>query len=193
MPRISLRSVLHYTLLFYYVFAIRTAILEVPTWLYVVILAPGVMVGVLPAVGSRMWRGTRLGLYVWFLLVLIWLAPTQWSPAEFQAVYRDTGFSLQLYTYAFFAGWVFLFVVSNILYLLLLLPVERTRTSLFYTLFGRPETFSKGHARHMVGRVSVGRFTGLAAGLWLIHAGLVLGNLAYGAVSPALFVNASVD
>ena len=191
LPHISVRGLLHLTLLAAYVGRIRGA----GGWLLGALALPTLGLLYLALAPHRPARWARLSCYVWFQLLLVWLAWDQLSPNRLRDLVIATGFSPTLYVHALFAGAAFLYVSGSLLHLAMLVPLPPLRRTFWddILLGDRGDSVATETGRFMSGRVWVDRVTTPTAWFWLTaHAAVLIVHSVPRVVRPELVVNASI-
>ena len=196
LPHVSVRALLHLSLLFYYTLTLELGPLRPPLWLVILLGVPAVWLLILAARAGAPGRANRLFMYIWFLLVMIWLVPRQWSMDRLQAIFLDSGFSWMLLAYSFTAGAVALVFAAHVLYLLMLIPVPRRRHIVLRILEGPrdpADDFVRAHRAALIGKVGTRVARSSRAYLLVtLHAALLALNFRLQLVAPELLVNVSI-
>lgn len=195
MPHISRRALLHCSLIWYYGvwLSARAAPVEVPSWVYIAAAVPVALAALVGFWPRDLWRWVRVLMYVWFLVVMMFVLGSQLSGDRLQQIYDASGFSLELYTYGFVTGAVFLLFGLYFIYATMLLMM-RERQGVWGRLTGanRLRSVAGEHAGMMVNRFSGEGLSSVALVVVAAH-GLLLGlNALYDWIDPSLLINASI-
>lgn len=191
LPRISASLLLHYTLLGVYALYGFADEQPVPGWVLGVLAIPAslaVYVGVATRPAGRFLKLTS---YVWFLILLTVLIGQQLSLDGLKEIYDAEGFSLSLNAYIFVSGMVFLLFASNVLFLLLLIPMSN-RNILWDSLLGSADAATREHRDVLVSKMSSQRISWVGLGLLVAHAAGLVANYHFELIPPGVWMNAAV-
>ena len=183
LPKVTALVLVCHTALFYYVFYVllENSEVEMPRSMIIAGLTPGVLVVLLSLSGMLKYRMAKTFCYVWYLFALSIMIGYQWSPENLALLYTAKGFSADLFIYVFLGGGVFLFFISHIVQLLLLVPMPgRASHNIVLDAIIGPVTYQKEQAARMADQFLE---WGVNARGWLVV-------IAYPAF---LFANASLD
>lgn len=194
MPLISIRTLIHYTLLFYYTVWLHISQAEIAMPLSIIItgLVPAVCILGITAFPRLHGKAIKLLSYVWFLIVLTTIIVSQFSIEDVKGIVEQSGFSGELFTYSFFAGTAFLYFFSNLLFLLLLIPAPRRRNVLMDAIFGNEKDISKEFAESMTKKMIMERLSLISLFLIIAHATLLFANIKFEYISHGLLINISI-
>lgn len=189
LPRVSAMLLLHYTLLGVYALYAYWDAGPMPLWLLGWFALPVLTAVYLVAV-PRSGKLPKLLGYVWFLLFLSFLMGRQISLERLRGIQNEQGFGLELHSYVFFAGMVFLHLGSNAFYLVLLIPSSGRRARFTSVLVDPNSGDAADHADLLASRVGHERFTPLAISILVVHALALWVNWRFGILAPGVVLNA---
>ncbi len=194
LPSINIGVLLFYTILLYYVLYVsaRSSGVDVPVSVMVGGMIPGILVILASLLGMLKYKALRGLCYTWYLITLCVMLGCQWSLEDLASIYRGDGFSMELFVYVFLAGGVVLVFFSNMVQLLLLIPVP-TRPShrIVLDVVTGPLTYYKDQADGMAQSL-IGRRIGTWG--WVIVAAylaLLVINAIYGFIPHGIVINLS--
>ncbi len=194
MPRITTRVLLHYTFLFYYTvwLSIEKSGVDMPRSIIITGLLPAVAVLLAAMIPKIQGRTVKFLSYVWFLIVLTTLIGCQFSIEDLNQIFEKSGFSAPLFAYSFFAGTVFLYFISNIIFIILIIPLPSRRNALWDSIFGSPDEIGKEFAEAMANKMTMGHLKGSSLIILSGHAILLITNILWEYISHGIVINASV-
>jgi hypothetical protein len=195
LPKVTALILVCHTALFYYVLYLLLENSEVvmPRSMIITGLAPGVLVILLSLSGMLKHRKVKIFCYVWYLFALSIMIGHQWFPENLASLYAAKGFSAELFIYVFLGGGVFLFFISHIVQLALLVPLPgRASHGIVFDAIIGPITYQKEHADLMTDQF-VER--GINSRGWLVviaYPAFLYANASLGLVPHGIVVNLSI-
>lgn len=189
LPRVTAALVLHYTLLGIYALYSFWSDGPMSLWAlgwFAVPILTALYLFVAPSPGKL----SKVVAYASFLLLLSYLVARQVPLARVKEIQDAEGFGLALYSYVFVGGMVFLFLASNAIYLLLLLPLAERRSAFWDGILGG--SAADEHAEAVAGKLEPTSLGWLSASLLCAHALLLWGNFRFDLVAPGVLLNGSV-
>lgn len=191
LPRVSPALLLHYTLIGVYALYVAYAGAPVSIWVLGVVAVPtllAIYLGVSPRPAGRF---LKLVAYVWFLSLLTVLIGLQLSLDDLKILFEAEGFSLSLYSYIFVSGMVFLFFASNLLYLLLLIPIS-DRNVFWDSVLGSGADAAREHRDVLAAKMSSQKISTLALASLTAHGLVLAANYRWEIVASGLLMNFAV-
>ena len=195
MPVITVAGLMHYTLLGYYGLALsaRAAGVVLPTSILVVGVIPAAFVVVFALVGSRAGPWMRKLAYGWFLILLTGLVIQEVGMLAEHGPRRGEGPLFEAAIWFFFLGPLWLYFVSNIIYLIMMLPAERAGDAVLWRALGvEGESYDAQHRAEAAKRVTGLAITPFRLLLLASHAAILAGNWVYDLVPNGILISVSI-
>ena len=195
LPAVTALVLLLYTALVYYVLylSMKDSGVAMPRSVIIGALAPAVLVVIAALAGLMKFKPVRVLCYVWYLAALCVMIGCQWSLDSFAAQYGGRSFPPDLFLCVFLAGGVFLFFISNLVQMFLLIPFPERASHriIFEALFG-PVTYTKEQSSRMADRLWERRVSLKGWLLFAVYLAFLAANAKLGLLSHGLVINASI-
>jgi hypothetical protein len=189
LPRVTAALVLHYTLLGIYALYSFWNEGPMPLWVlgwFAVPILTSVYLLVAPSPGKL----SKIVAYASFLILLSDLVGRQMPITRVKEIQDAEGFGLALYSYVFVGGMVFLYLASNAIYLLLLIPLAERRSAFWDGILGG--SAADEHAEVVAGKLEPESLSWLAASLLGGHALVLWMNFRLELIAPGVLLNGSI-
>lgn len=188
-------AVLHLLMLAYFALHLcsRAAGVALPASVIIGGLVPGVLTALLLLFGLNRYRSVRILSYIVFILSFLVVILCQWSIQDFKELFERSGFSFDLFLYAFLAGGVFLLFWGNLVQLVLLLPpLERASTRIIWDKIVGPLTYHKEQRELLSRRMGSTAMDAVGWFLLALQFTFLFANEKLGFMNPATAQNACV-
>jgi len=195
LPKVTALVIICYTLLLYYVLylSLEKSGVDMPRVMIIIGLIPGVLAVLLSLSGMLKYKWIRICCFVWYIAALCLVIVCQWSLENMVLLYKETGFSLDLFVYVFSGGGVFLVLISHLVQILLLIPEPvRPGHRIILDAITGPVNYHKEQADMMAGRFIK---WGINKWEWIIvltYPAFLIANAAYNFVPHGIVINLSI-
>lgn len=195
LPAVTALVLLLYSALLYYVLYLlmKDSGVEMPRSVIIGALVPGVLIVLAVLAGLLRFKPVRVLCYLWYLITLCVMISCQWSLDNLTEQYGGHTFSPALFLYVFLVGGVFLFFISNLVQMFLVIPFPERASHriIFETLFG-PVTYAREQSSNMSDRLWERRASVKSWVLFMAYIAFLSANAKLGLVNHGIVINLSI-
>ncbi|MBN1365067.1 MAG: hypothetical protein JW976_09720 [Syntrophaceae bacterium] len=195
LPAVTALVLLLYSALLYYLLYLlmKDSGVAMPRSVIIGALVPGVLIVLTVLAGLLRFKPVRVLCYLWYLIALCVMISCQWSLDNFTEQYGGHAFSPALFLYVFLAGGVFLFFISNLVQMFLVIPFPERASHriIFEALFGSV-SYAKEQSSNMSDRLGKRRVSVKGWILFAAYIAFLSANAKLGLIDHGLVINLSI-